>query len=80
MRYLLFTILIYIGGICCAFCQTEQGEQKMSWEDFVAVMMEENEDESVDEETMEQLFELYGNPMDINTAKKEIEENILNLL
>ena len=71
MRYLLFTILIYIGGICCAFCQTEQGEQKMSWEDFVAVMMEENEDESVDEETMEQLFELYGNPMDINTAKKE---------
>lgn len=49
----------------------------MAWEDFVAVMMgEEGEEETMDEETMERLFELYGNPMDINTARKEDLEEL----
>jgi hypothetical protein len=53
--------------ICPAFCQTE----RMAWEDFVALMVEENDEEEIDEETMERLFELYGNPIDINKARKE---------
>ena len=76
MKHILCTLFIYIGGICCAFCQTGQEEQKMAWEDFVAVMMEENGEEEVDEEMMERLFELYGNPMDINTARKEDLEEL----
>ena len=72
MKQFILTFFVYMSGLCCAFCQTEQEERKMAWEDFVAVMVEENgEEESVDEETMERLFELYGNPMDINTAQKE---------
>lgn len=44
----------------------------MAWEDFVAVMMEESdEEEEMDEELMEKLFELYGNPMDVNSMTKE---------
>lgn len=85
MKPLILTLCTYMCGICCAFCQTE----RMAWEDFVAMMMEENdEEEAVDEETMERLFELYGNPMDINTAGKEdlevlpflSEEDVENIL
>jgi len=43
----------------------------MAWEDFVALMVEENDEEEIDEETMERLFELFGNPIDINKARKE---------
>ena len=45
----------------------------MSWEDFVEWATEEDgdEDESVDEELMEQLYEMHGNPLDINEVRKE---------
>ena len=45
----------------------------MSWEDFVAAMTEEDADDTavLDEEAMEQLFELHCNPIDINSAQKE---------
>lgn len=44
----------------------------MSWEDFVEWMTEENgEDGTVDETLMEQLYELHGNPLDINEVRKE---------
>lgn len=59
-------------GISLTFCQTEQEEKVMAWEDFVTLMMEEYDEEGgVDEELMEQLFEMYGNPMDINEMRKE---------
>ncbi len=72
MRYLLCTILISMCGISCAFCQTEQEGKVMAWEDFVTMMMDEGDKEGgVDTELMEQLFELYGNPMNVNEATKE---------
>ena len=75
-------------GVTSGFCQTgqeasvvaweesdeksDEGEQRMAWEDFVAVMMEEiDEEEGLDEVMMERLEELYENPMDINEAGKE---------
>ena len=72
MKRLLYTLL-YIGlFIPSAFCQTEQEEAKVSWEDFVEWMTEENgEDGTVDETLMEQLYELHGNPLDINEVRKE---------
>ena len=52
------------------FCQTEQKMERMTWDSFVEMMMEESEEE-VDETLMEQLYELHGNPLDINEVKKE---------
>ncbi len=44
----------------------------MTWEDFVGVMADENdEDYSVDEELFEQLYELHNNPININNATKD---------
>lgn len=67
MKRFILPFFIYMCVICPAFCQTE----RMAWEDFVALMVEENDEEEIDEETMERLFELYGNPIDINKARKE---------
>ncbi|MBO7570467.1 MAG: helix-hairpin-helix domain-containing protein [Bacteroidaceae bacterium] len=52
-----------------AFCQTETEEREMAWEDFVELMAE--EEEGMDAELMEQLQELYAQPMDINEVRKE---------
>ena len=71
MKRFILLFLVYMCGITLAFCQTEQKGEMVSWEDFVALMVEENDEEEIDEETMERLFELYGNPIDINSAKKE---------
>lgn len=47
----------------------------MAWEDFVEVMsteMEEDEENGgMDKELLEQLFDLYGNPIDMNSVTKE---------
>ena len=67
MKRFILLFFIYMCVICPAFCQTD----RMAWEDFVALMVEENDEEEIDEETMERLFELYGNPIDINKARKE---------
>ena len=75
MSRFFYTLFIYMCSITYAFCQTEKEAKVMAWEDFVALMTEEYEDEEgdggMDKELMEQLFELYGNPIDINTAPKE---------
>ena len=85
MKQFIPALCIYVCAVCPAFCQTE----RMAWEDFVAVMMEENnEEDAVDEETMERLYALYGNPMDINEASREdlealpflSEEDVENIL
>jgi len=55
-----------------SFAQTEQEVERMSWEDFVEAMMDENDEGyAVDEEMLEELFELHSNPLDINTLVKE---------
>ena len=74
MRYPLCTILLYTCGINCAFCQTEQEEKVMAWEDFMTLIMEEyaeNGEGAMEEELMEQLYELHAQPLDINLATKE---------
>lgn len=72
MKRFFYSLLIYMCGITGAFCQTEQEGKVMAWEDFVEVMADENdEDGGIDEELMDQLFEMYGNPMDVNKATKE---------
>ncbi len=68
MKHTLITFLISISTIPSAFCQTRDEGVGMTWEDFMAVVMEETDEESIDEETMEQLYELHGNPVNLNTA------------
>ncbi|MBQ6964789.1 MAG: helix-hairpin-helix domain-containing protein [Bacteroidaceae bacterium] len=73
MKQRLFIILLYTClHIPLSFAQTEQEVERMSWEDFVEAMMDENDEGyGVDEELMEQLYELHGNPLDINEVRKE---------
>ena len=89
MKQILSTILIFVYGITGAFCQTEQGAKVMAWEDFVSVMMEENDEEDgLDGVLMDRLEELYGNPMDLNAVGREdlevlpflSEEQVENIL
>ncbi|MDE6721719.1 MAG: helix-hairpin-helix domain-containing protein [Bacteroidaceae bacterium] len=76
MKHVLLTFLISISTIPSAFCQTGDEGAGMAWEDFMAVMMEETDEESIDEETMEQLYELYSNPIDLNTATQTDLEQV----
>lgn len=70
MRFFLSTLLIYMCNVTCTFSQLPQDESRMEWEDFVEMVVGEN-DEEIDTETMEQMLELYGNPMDINIINQE---------
>ncbi len=70
----LFCTFITLLSTVAAFCQTTQNEEDslMVWEDFVEWIEETNEEEDgVDEELMEQLYELHANPLDLNEIKKE---------
>lgn len=42
----------------------------MTWDEFVAVMLEDADEETIDEETMERLYELHINPLNLNIATK----------
>ena len=62
--------LLYIWLIATpAFCQTETEGNLMTWEDFVELMAE--EEEGIDEELMEQLQEVYAQPININEVRTE---------
>ena len=65
--------ILYMIGIVPAFCQTKQNDDgRLSWESFVELMMdEEDEENGVDDVLMEQLYEMYCNPLDINTLAKD---------
>ena len=68
----IYILLLYMIGTNPAFCQTERKAEIMSWEDFAELIIDENNDEgSIDEATMEQLYETHCNPLDINTLAKE---------
>lgn len=43
----------------------------MSWEEFVELMMENEDENDADDALMEQLYEMHCNPLDINTLIKE---------
>ncbi len=71
MKKCCFLILLLIA-VSHAFCQTAENESPMQWEYFVDLMATEyGEEESMDRELMEQLFELHSNPLDINTLAQE---------
>ncbi|MBQ9666503.1 MAG: helix-hairpin-helix domain-containing protein [Bacteroidaceae bacterium] len=70
MKKLHFTLFYWWLFALPVFCQTEQKMERISWDGFVEMMMEESEEE-VDETLMEQLYELHGNPLDINEVRKE---------
>ena len=80
MRRIVYTLLYILWGfVPSAWCQTaqEKEEERLTWEDFVELMMEENEEGSaVDEVLMEQLYELHANPLDVNTVTKEDLEQL----
>lgn len=70
MRFFLCTLFIYICNVPFLFCQPTPEEEQMAWEDFVEIAVGEDGEE-IDGETMEELLELYGNPMDINAIGRE---------
>ena len=72
MKRIFYTLLYIWVCVPLAFAQTEQEEERMAWEDFVEMMAnEESEDGEVDEEMMEQLQEMYAQPLDLNEVRKE---------
>lgn len=48
----------------------------MTWDEFVAVILEDAGEESIDEETMERLYEQHLNPLNLNIATKEDMEEM----
>lgn len=71
MKVFICTFLIIICAFTYASGQTKQETRLMAWDDFVAVMLEDADDESIDEETLERLYERHINPLNLNIATKE---------
>ena len=72
----LYILVLYIIGTTPAFCQTKQNAGLLLWEDFVELMMNDDDEGVVDEVTMEQLYEIHCNRFDINTLTKEDLEEL----
>ena len=72
-RCIFYTLFIlYALSNSSAFCQVGQEVERMSWEDFVEVMADENdEDGGVDDEMLEGLYELHTHPLNVNTLTRE---------
>ena len=70
MKYFICTFLLFICAFTYASCQTKQEAHQMTWDEFVAVMLEDADEETIDEETMERLYELHINPLNLNIATK----------
>ena len=71
-KYAIYIFILYIIGTVPSFCQTESDSPRVSWEDFVELMMDYDDEENVlDDVMMEQLYEMHCNPLDINTLTIE---------
>ena len=65
-------LLLYMAVAVPAFCQTEMNDGRLTWEDFVEMMMDDGgEEDGVDDVLMEQLYETHCNPLNINTLTKD---------
>lgn len=72
VKWIVGGCFLFMLSTCPAFCQMEQGEKRMSWEEFVEMVVDEdNEEGRVDEDLLEMLHEMHCNPLDINTLRRE---------
>lgn len=67
MRTFVFLLILIIVGLIPLQAQTQT-----SWDDFVERMTEESTDEdAIDEETFNELYDIHTNPININTATEQ---------